>query len=85
MTGSQGQGYVYNAHLDTILKLGPVSAGDVVGTVGNSGDAQGGATHDHFEWHPNDISKWEPLHKSPYGYTQIGDAIDPFPFLNSVC
>src|SRR5947209_2464080 len=30
-----------------------VKVGDVVGFVGNTGDAQGGATHVHFEIHPN--------------------------------
>lgn len=80
-------GYVYNAHLDhkadgIVGKY--VAAGTVIGFVGDSGDAQGGITHDHFEWHPNDPSNW-PTWKSPYGYTQIGDAIDPYPFLRYVC
>jgi peptidoglycan hydrolase CwlO-like protein len=77
-------GWVYNAHLDTIGKLGTVSKGDVIGTVGNTGDAQGGATHDHFEWHPNDPSQW-PTWTSPYGVHMVGDAIDPYPFLLNAC
>jgi peptidoglycan hydrolase CwlO-like protein len=76
-----GPGMVYNAHLDHIQSgvVGTtVSSGTVIGFVGNSGDAQGGATHDHFEFHPS--GTW-PTWKSPYGYTQIGDAVDPYPFL----
>jgi murein DD-endopeptidase MepM/ murein hydrolase activator NlpD len=46
------QGYVYNAHLVQYGKLGSVKAGTVIGYVGNTGDALGGPTHDHFEWHP---------------------------------
>jgi peptidoglycan hydrolase CwlO-like protein len=76
-------GYTYNAHMSSIGHLGSVSAGDIIGYVGDSGDALGGATHDHFEWHPNTIPS--PLWKSPYGYTLIGSAIDPYPYLNSVC
>ncbi len=77
------QGYVYNAHLSAYGKTGSVSAGAVIGYVGNTGDAQGGPTHDHFEWHPNVIpsNPW----RSPYGYTVIGSAIDPYPYLNAVC
>ncbi|HEY1332023.1 MAG TPA: peptidoglycan DD-metalloendopeptidase family protein [Actinomycetota bacterium] len=76
-------GYVYNAHLDRIGTLGPVTAGTVIGWVGNTGDAAGGATHDHFEFHPSVI----PPHpwKSPYGYRVVGTGIDPYPYLNSVC
>ena len=77
------QGWVYNAHLSAMGQLGPVSAGTIVGYVGNSGDAVGGATHDHFEWHPGAIPST--LHVSPYGYSLIGDAVDPWPYLNSVC
>ncbi len=76
-------GYVYNAHLDRYGKLGAVTTGDVIGYVGNTGDAAGGPTHDHFEFHPNVIpaNPW----KSPYGATVVNGAIDPYPFLNSVC
>ncbi len=46
------QGFVFNAHLTRIGKMGKVQAGTVIGYVGNTGAAQGGSTHDHFEWHP---------------------------------
>ena len=46
------KGFVFNGHLDRLGKTGKVHAGDIVGYVGNSGDARGGSTHDHFEWHP---------------------------------
>lgn len=83
VTGSAG--YVYNAHLSAYAGSFPrtVNTGDLIGYVGTSGDAQGGPPHDHFEWHPNVIppNPW----KSPYGVTVIGTAIDPYPYLNSVC
>jgi peptidoglycan hydrolase CwlO-like protein len=76
-------GWVYNAHLSAIGRLGSVSAGDVIGYVGNTGDAAGTPYHDHFEWHPNVIpaNAWT----SPYGVSQVGSAIDPYPYLNQVC
>jgi peptidoglycan hydrolase CwlO-like protein len=75
------QGYVYNAHLSKYGASGQVSVGTVVGYVGHTGDTQ--TPHDHFEWHPNHIpdNPW----RSPYGYTVIGSAIDPYPYLNAVC
>ena len=77
------QGYVYNAHLDSYGTMGNVAAGTIIGYVGDSGDALGGPTHDHFEWHPNVIPS-NP-YRSSYGYTVIGTAIDPYPYLNLVC
>jgi murein DD-endopeptidase MepM/ murein hydrolase activator NlpD len=76
-------GFVYNAHLSRYGRLGRVAMGAVIGYVGNTGDARGGPTHDHFEWHPNAM----PAHPwiSPYGYAEIHGAIDPFPYLREAC
>jgi murein DD-endopeptidase MepM/ murein hydrolase activator NlpD len=46
------RGFVYNAHLSAFGKLGQVEGGDIIGHVGNSGDAWNTQPHDHFEWHP---------------------------------
>jgi murein DD-endopeptidase MepM/ murein hydrolase activator NlpD len=79
------QGYVYNAHLleYSPLSNGPVHAGDVIGYVGDTGDAIG-TPHDHFEFHPNFPvpSDW-PL--SYYGYRVIGTAVNPYPLLVAAC
>jgi murein DD-endopeptidase MepM/ murein hydrolase activator NlpD len=52
---TEGNEYYY-AHLDTIAPLleegTAVAAGQVIGTVGNTGDAAYGADHLHFEIHP---------------------------------
>ena len=74
-------GYTYNAHLRAPGYTGPVHAGQVIGYVGATGDTN--TPHDHFEWHPKVIpSNWP---ASAYGYTVIGDAINPFPLLSQVC
>ena len=74
-------GYTYNAHLMQPGVTGQVSAGQVVGYVGATGDTS--TPHDHFEWHPNVIpSEWP---RSPYGYNVIGSALNPFPLLAQVC
>ncbi|MDP9340797.1 MAG: M23 family metallopeptidase [Actinomycetota bacterium] len=77
------QGYVYNAHLVAFGQLGPVKAGTVVGFVGNTGDATGGPTHDHFEWHPNSMPSG--LWRSAYGQSELNGSIDPYPYLRVVC
>ena len=49
--GDDGVAYYYT-HLHSFGKKGRVVAGDVIGTVGNTGNAAGGPTHVHFEVHP---------------------------------
>ena len=76
-------GYVYNAHLSAYSDKsnGPVQTGDIIGYVGETGDTD--TPHDHFEWHPNVIpSNWP---ASPYGYSVIGTAVNPWPLLQAVC
>jgi murein DD-endopeptidase MepM/ murein hydrolase activator NlpD len=64
----------YYAHLSAYSPLAiagkRVNAGDVLGFVGDSGDADGGVPHLHFEIHPVDL-----LH---FGYD---GAVAPYPFL----
>ncbi len=78
--------YVYNAHLQSYSRnsTGPVKAGDIIGYVGDTGDATG-SPHDHFEWHPSVIPANWPA--SSYGYTVIGptNAVNPYPILVDVC
>ena len=64
----------YYAHLSAYSPLAiagkQVRAGDVLGFVGDSGDADGGVPHLHFEIHPMEL-----LH---FGYD---GAVAPYPFL----
>jgi peptidoglycan LD-endopeptidase LytH len=83
VTGAAG--WVYNAHLSAYspASSGSVHAGDIIGYVGDTGDAAGGPTHDHFEFHPNVMPTSWPA--SPYGYSVIGTAINPYPLLIAAC
>jgi murein DD-endopeptidase MepM/ murein hydrolase activator NlpD len=83
VTGQEG--YVYNAHVDhySSKSNGPVKAGDVVGYVGDTGDAIG-TPHDHFEFHPFfPVPPDWPV--SFYGYRVIGTALNPYPLLVYAC
>jgi murein DD-endopeptidase MepM/ murein hydrolase activator NlpD len=77
-------GTVYNAHLQRYSSSsnGPVSSGEVIGYVGDTGDATG-IPHDHFEFHPNVMPATWP--ESAYGYSRIEDAINPYPLLVQAC
>ena len=81
VTQSDGT-YVYMAHLSAFVAgqaTGQrVQAGEVVGFVGNTGDAQNGPCHVHFELHPRGGPATDP---KPYLDQWLADAIATAPKL----
>jgi murein DD-endopeptidase MepM/ murein hydrolase activator NlpD len=70
VTGGDGTTYYY-AHLnDYVGGNRSVSTGELIGHVGNTGDASGGASHLHFEIRPGGPN---------------GSAIDPYPTVAAHC
>lgn len=59
LTGPGGDTF-YGAHLSAYGAAGAVRAGDVIGRVGNSGDAAGTPPHLHFEYRPGGASTVNP-------------------------
>jgi murein DD-endopeptidase MepM/ murein hydrolase activator NlpD len=51
LTGADGNRYYY-AHLDSWAALGQVTAGTIIGYVGDTGNAKFSTPHLHFEIHP---------------------------------
>jgi len=68
LTGASGT-YYYGAHLSAFGKLGLVKAGDIIGYVGDTGDAKG-TPHLHWEVHPGGLG-------SP--------AVNPTPYADRLC
>jgi murein DD-endopeptidase MepM/ murein hydrolase activator NlpD len=75
--GDDGQSY-YFAHLKAFSAVKPgdrVTGGTVIGYVGDTGNAEGGRPHLHFEIHP-------PIRDAKGGRGSRGPAINPKPYLD---
>ena len=61
LEGTDGNEYFYAHNSRNVAVTGQrVSTGEVIGYVGNTGDARGGPTHVHFERHPGGGSLVDP-------------------------
>lgn len=52
LTGNDGNAYWYLHNTQNLVTGGSVRVGEQIATVGNTGNASGGAPHVHFEYHP---------------------------------
>lgn len=59
MTGDDGNLYI-GTHLDAFGLAGRVMAGEIIGYVGDSGNARGATPHLHLEIHPGGVSPANP-------------------------
>lgn len=58
--GDDGVTYI-GTHMDAFGRSGRVEAGQVIGAVGDTGNARGGPPHLHFEMHPGDGAAVNPF------------------------
>ena len=52
LSGNDGNSYWYMHNRENLVTGGPVKAGELIATVGDTGNAIGGPPHVHFEYHP---------------------------------
>lgn len=52
LSGNDGNDYWYLHNRENLVTGGSVRVGEQIATVGNTGNASGGAPHVHFEYHP---------------------------------
>ncbi len=54
LTSNEGDAYWYMHNKKNLASVGKVRAGELIATVGDTGNAIGGPPHVHFEYHPGD-------------------------------
>jgi murein DD-endopeptidase MepM/ murein hydrolase activator NlpD len=54
LTSNEGDAYWYMHNKENLASVGKVRAGELIATVGDTGNAIGGPPHVHFEYHPGD-------------------------------